>query len=642
MRWARFFGAGLLLAALAHGQGFAAPAELKAPAGTPEVELRIGPPGRGPVPATLRYGGGVWRVPKTFLWIAPEILALSGGGSVRAALAWEVLAPSRDAADLERLLREYRLNDFLRELRHRGFSIIVSVDAMPRWLASNRSEERLHDGPLWARSAPRDPDGWSGVVAAVVRHFNGRLGLDACYEVWNEPDGSFHGSLDEYLELYAASVRGARRADPRARLCGPALSDWVARGTPADPRRDSPQLFLDRFLDYAAATGIPALGLARLPVDGLTWHAFYRDPASYYPQVVPVLRRKLDDRGYRDTALLLDEWNIAPTPPYPEGDLNASPVGAAYVVASTIAMDRAGVDGQVFQMLVDPGTEGYSGGTFSVFGVPHPNFGAFGLLSLLEGERVAVSSSHPWVYAAAFQTERALSVICAVSPPSERMLLRSTFEEIAVSDPAALFELQRAERRQLERFVADGGAPPANLSATTQQALVERREAFHARRAERSAWPSQLRVRLRLEPGVRVEPGAAHHVLDEASALSPDERARMHQQLGGRLERGLAEARRFLAERPLSDRALLESFVGYVETGRDPQPLIQRAVASDAERLSRAWSLMVGPFERDLERVQRAERLRWRHPSATLEPQANLAFDARSPSVHLLVFRRER
>jgi hypothetical protein len=293
-------------------------------------------------------------------------------------------------------------------------------------------------------------------------------------------------------------------------------------------------------------------------------------------------------------------------------------------------------------MLVDPGSEGYSGGTFSPYGVPHPNFGAFGLLSLLDGERVAVSSSHPWVYAAAFQTKRTLSVICAVSPPTDRMLQRSTFEEIAFDDPAALAELQRAERRLLERFAAEGGAPPADLSPKTRQALIERREQLLAHRRERSAWPSEVRIRLRLGPGIQVAPGgAAHHVLDERNALPAGDRARLQQSLAGQLERGMTEARRFLEERPVTDRALLASFTEFVKVGRDPQPLIERAPASDAERLSRAWELMVGPFERDLAGVQRAERMRWQEPSDRLEPQAELAFDARTPSVHLFVFRRE-
>ena len=147
----------------------------------------------------------------------------------------------------------------------------------------------------------------------------------------------------------------------------------------------------------------------------MTWHGFYRDPTTHYRLVVPLVRRRLAEAGLPVVPLFVDEWNIAATPPYPEGDLNGGPVGAAFVAASLIAMGEAGLDGQTFQMVVDPGGEGYSGGTFTPSGVPRPNFETFRLFSRLAGTRCSATSGHDHVRVAAFDDGKTLRVLVSSS-----------------------------------------------------------------------------------------------------------------------------------------------------------------------------------------------------------------------------------
>ena len=111
------------------------------------ASVHVGPIVGGKAPAVLGIGGGVWRIPRVQEEIAPILLDAPRLGVIRAALAWEVLAPSTDLKDLDRRLDRYRLNEFLVDASRRGATIIVSLDAMPRWLAADKSDRLLADGP---------------------------------------------------------------------------------------------------------------------------------------------------------------------------------------------------------------------------------------------------------------------------------------------------------------------------------------------------------------------------------------------------------------------------------------------------------------------------------------------------------------
>jgi glycosyl hydrolase family 39 (putative alpha-L-iduronidase) len=321
-------------------------------------------------------------------------------------------------------------------------------------------------------SPPSDYDRWSDVVEAVVRHFNGKLGLDAYYEAWNEPNYYYYGTTDQFMNQYYHSVVGARRADPRARIGGPGISEFLGASTALAPATDAEkvriatlaleQRFLFRqFLEQASKTPVPELGLARLPVDFFSWHGFYFDPARYYAAVVPYVRDALSQAGYpRSTPIVNSEWNIAPVPPYPEGDLNATQVGAAYAAASLIAMNEAGVDAQSFQMYLDPGGQGYYGGVFTASGIPRANFHAFSLFSRLRGQQVRVTSSDPWVKATAFVDGDTAYVLVASYVPTRKMITQT--QELSNYLENADFERTIADNKLVDAMVGGRALPDAH------------------------------------------------------------------------------------------------------------------------------------------------------------------------------------
>jgi hypothetical protein len=481
---------------------------------------RSAPPGER---ALLGWGGGVWNVPEIFPVVAEQVFASGVGlGSVRACLSSEVLIPSRDLEDLEQRLERHPLNGFLREFHRRGGSVMICLDAMPRWLASTPAGDG--DGraerPGFALSPPRDAERWARVVEAVVRHFNGRLGLDADYEIWNEPNAASYwsGTFEQYCELYRASVAGARRADPSARVGGPAVAEWSA---PVRGERAADRTFLREFLLWTARN--------RVSLDFVTWHGFYRDPGQHYHAVVPRVRRWLADAGHAErTPLVVSEWNLGVAPPYPEGDLNATHVGAAFVGATLLAMREAGIQRQIFQMMVDPGGRGYSGGTFTAFGLPRSSFDAFRMFSELRGHAVESRSSDPWVHSIAFADDRQLTLLIAVFAPTERLLMRLAGDESFAADPD---QPRPAASPQAFEDYLRGGALPRSIEGPAAASLARMRERFQRDAGRLRAWQEPIALDVRVN-GLGFDPaGVTHGSIDSVNQVSAEDVERAAHQL---------------------------------------------------------------------------------------------------------------
>ncbi len=555
------------------------------------IEVSQASVGNG-VPPVFQFGGGVWRIPKVMPWVAPSILGLrSGGGTYRAALSWEVLAASQSPEDLQAKLAGYRLNDFLKQVKAKGGEVIISLDGMPKWLAADKSDKTMADGPAWAKSVPAKGEQWAEVVQAVVAHFNGELGLNALYEVWNEPDWSLRGSVEQYLDLYRWSVVGARRADAQARMAGPALSDWTSPGA------KGAQFFLQSFFDYAARTPAPEVGLKRLPVDAVTWHSFYRDHAVSYGLAAKQIRSWLKDAGYpARTKLILDEWNIASAePPYPEGDINGGYAGAVYVAAAMMAMNEAGIDRQTFQMMVDPGSQGYSGGAFSPAGVARPSFNAFRMFAWLRGKQLTVHTSQKWVRSVAFADEKHVYLVVAVAPPSDYMLVRGVFEAMPVENFGLYKEMGRIPKDALQGFLLKNGAMPGGISPDLAAVLQQGRDRFVAARQERDSWKNGVRLHVALDPGLGIRTNVQRAVFDRGHAPDAGMVDRQTRDLQNSLKSGLERA-----QKELNDGALQpdvkQQYLQALKDTFDTRAVVAAADPSSQAVLQRADQAMTGDF----------------------------------------------
>jgi len=108
---------------------------------------------------------------------------------------------------------------------------------------------------------PKKLSKWGDLVYHWVQHevaLHGRKEVASWYwEVWNEPDISYwHGTPEEYDELYLAAVYAVKKALPEARVGGPATTG---------PASEKAAAFLRQFLQYCERTGVP--------LDFITFHA---------------------------------------------------------------------------------------------------------------------------------------------------------------------------------------------------------------------------------------------------------------------------------------------------------------------------------------------------------------------------------
>jgi len=249
-------------------------------------------------------------------------------------------------------------------LSARGGKPYIDITGVPRWLSKNYMDTSHFGGwddpfsvgylSVANLSPPRGDSGyavWSSIVETIVDHFNNDLGLDVFYTCWNEPDWDFfYGTADEYFELYKATVLGARRADPNAKVGGIGSSSLLKRkywlGIPytSEPMQKA-------FIRYCATTPLTELGYSRLPIDFVDFH-FGGYKYEFYADSV---RTWLSSYGYSaDIPIVVGEWQVLCDGPA-VGDVTNTdgPQCAAQIVAIKKQMASARIDYPCYTHLID-------------------------------------------------------------------------------------------------------------------------------------------------------------------------------------------------------------------------------------------------------------------------------------------------
>lgn len=236
--------------------------------------------------------------------------------------------------------------------------ILNAAGTRPYWSYCYVPKAAREPGADW-RTMGKDDSIWVDTVAAYVSGMRDRGVAVGYHEVYNEPDlrdertGEaifYAGGLQDYLDLYRATARAIRAADPRARIGGPALAVAAAHAE-----------WLDAFCQLVVDE--------ELPLDFLSFHHYghfglegtlrtVREVVARYPQL-------------RHVELHLNEYN-AFSIDYPRGGLQDT-----HQLASTFA---AGLPSLLAQrdltrthwaQFLDSG-EGNFSGMVDIDGVPKP------------------------------------------------------------------------------------------------------------------------------------------------------------------------------------------------------------------------------------------------------------------------------
>jgi hypothetical protein len=253
-------------------------------------------------------------------------------------------------------------------------------------------------------------------VESVVSHFRHDVGVDLWYEVWNEPNGPrfWTGTPEQYLRLYLYSVLGARRADPAARIGGPAVASWTKGFGRTDFPPDDPerlrQSLIACLISYCSQTPLRELSLDRLPLNFISWHCYGEDPRNLRKPTTAI-RGWLREAGFNDsTSLVIDEWNLWGARGWVFHPGRDTEYGAAYVGAMILSMAGTRLSGQNWFELQDwpqrsrRGEEFRGGGGLvTARGIPKASYNTMRLLSLLKGTAVEVvrdtTAEQPSVFA---------------------------------------------------------------------------------------------------------------------------------------------------------------------------------------------------------------------------------------------------
>ena len=306
-----------------------------------------------------------------------------------------------------------------------GATPFVEIGFMPQALSSRPEPYRgswepgaKNDGYSAGWSyPPKDFAKWGELVYQWVRHCAQKYGESEVarwyWEVWNEPDISYwHGTPEQYNQLYDAAASGVKRALPQAKVGGPATTG------PSSARAAA---FLRQFLEHCQTAGSP--------LDFITFHAKGR-PTVVDGHVRMGMAKNVEDvaRGFeivtsfpkfRRLPIVLSESDpegcaACSARVYPQ---NAYRNGTLYPAYTAVMLkkifdlaDRTGanIEGMLtwaFEFEGQPYFDGFR--TLATNGVDKPVLNVFRMAGLMRGDRVKVASEN----ALAVRGDREVSVL---------------------------------------------------------------------------------------------------------------------------------------------------------------------------------------------------------------------------------------
>jgi Glycosyl hydrolases family 39 len=160
----------------------------------------------GSVPSTF-FGMHIENVSD---WPSVPIGALGKGAGV----AWPYVEPSRGEFDWT------RLDDYVDTASAHGIATFYSTAYVPEWAASDTSSCSDGSYGIVCTSGITNIEDWENFVTALVTRYKGRIQI---YELWNEPDHMFTGTMAQLVSLTNAEDSIIRSLDPTATILSPSI-----------------------------------------------------------------------------------------------------------------------------------------------------------------------------------------------------------------------------------------------------------------------------------------------------------------------------------------------------------------------------------------------------------------------------------
>jgi xylan 1,4-beta-xylosidase len=297
----------------------------------------------------------------------------------------------------------------------RGMKPLAQIGFMPQALSTHREPYR-HDWKPgepyskiftgWAYP-PKDYNKWRELVYQWVKHCVDRYGqkeVESWYwEVWNEPNGYWKGTMEEFFKLYDFAADGVKKALPTAKIGGLNIAGTSSSGA---------QKWLNAFLKHCISDTNYATGKIGAPLDLVLFHAKgsprlvnghvrmnmapqLRDIATgfkiatSYPQTknLPLVIGESDPEGCAACGMATNPENA-----YRNGTMYSSYTAASfarkYALADSFKANFLGAVSWSFEFEDQPWFYGFR--DLATNGVDKPVLNVFRMFGKMQGNRVQV------------------------------------------------------------------------------------------------------------------------------------------------------------------------------------------------------------------------------------------------------------
>jgi len=300
----------------------------------------------------------------------------------------------------------------------RGMKPLAQIGFMPEALSSNPTPYK-HDwkpgDPYskiftgWAYP-PKDYNKWAELVYQWVKHSVDRYGkkeVESWYwELWNEPNGYWKGTQDEFFKLYDYTADAVKRALPTAKIGGINIAGTAG---------STAQQWLQAFMKHCFSDTNYVTKKVGSPVDMILFHAKgspkvvddhvqmnmarqltdinagFKFVASY-PQLrnLPVVIGESDPEGCAACGMKTNPANA-----YRNGTMYSSYTAASfareYLLADSFKVNFLGAVTWAFEFEDQPWFYGFR--DLSTNGVDKPVLNVFRMFGMMKGKRVVVHSN---------------------------------------------------------------------------------------------------------------------------------------------------------------------------------------------------------------------------------------------------------
>jgi xylan 1,4-beta-xylosidase len=300
----------------------------------------------------------------------------------------------------------------------RGMKPLAQIGFMPEALSTNPTPYRHYWKPGdpyaniytgWAYP-PKDYNKWAELIYQWVRHSVDRYGKKEVeswwWELWNEPNGYWKGTREEFFKLYDYTADAVKRALPTAKIGGINIAGTAGK---------TAQEWLHAFVKHCFFDTNYVTKKIGAPVDMILFHAKgspkvvdghvqmnmgrqltdinagFKFVASY-PQLknIPIVIGESDPEGCAACGMKTNPSNA-----YRNGTMYSSYTAASfarkYLLADSFKVNFLGAVTWAFEFEDQPWFYGFR--DLATNGVDKPVLNVFRMFGMMKGKRVAVNGS---------------------------------------------------------------------------------------------------------------------------------------------------------------------------------------------------------------------------------------------------------